>query len=62
MVTKNDSEEFMADFGRLLFGKLEPCMMQREWHQRLHTADKIELFPPSLIMLYRMATILRGLS
>ena len=27
-----------------------------------YTADKIELFPPSLIMLYRMATILRGLS
>ena len=62
MTTKHDSDEFLADFGGLLFGKLEQKHMQREWHMRLHKADSIVLFPPSLIMLYRMATILRGLA
>eukprot|EP01047_Picozoa_sp_COSAG01_P025801 COSAG01_NODE_1642_length_9641_cov_14.964682_9_plen_45_part_00 len=37
----------------MLFGKLQPKHMQREWHHQLHASDKIELFPPSLIMLYR---------
>ena len=46
----------------MLFGKLEQKHMQREWHMRLHKGDSIVLFPPSLIMLYRMATILRGLA
>lgn len=51
MVTKNDSDQFLHDFGGLLFGKLEPRHMQREWHHTLHASDKIERFPPSLIML-----------
>jgi hypothetical protein len=51
--TKNDSDQFLAEFGSMLFGKLQPKHMQREWHHKLHASDKIELFPPSLIMLYR---------
>lgn len=62
MVTENDNDEFMAKFARLLFGKLQPHHMQREWHHSLHRSDKIVEFPPCLIMLYRMATILRGLA
>jgi hypothetical protein len=29
MVTKNDEDEFMAKFASLLFGKLQPEMMER---------------------------------
>eukprot|EP01043_Picozoa_sp_COSAG02_P037390 COSAG02_NODE_2801_length_8003_cov_5.731655_3_plen_63_part_00 len=33
-----------------------------DWHVRLHKLDRIVVFPSELIMLYRMATLLRGLS
>ena len=62
MRTANDSDEFMADFGRLLFGRLEPAMMERGWHVRLHKLDRIVEFPTEMVMLYRMATLLRGLA
>ena len=62
MVTKNDEDEFMAKFASLLFGKLQPEMMERDWHVRLHKLDRIVIFPSELIMMYRMATLLRGLS
>jgi hypothetical protein len=32
------------------------------WHHRLHKLDRIVVFPSEVIMLYRMATLLRGLS
>jgi hypothetical protein len=40
MRTANDEDEFMADFAGLLFGKLSPEMMDRSWHQRLHSSAK----------------------
>ena len=33
-----------------------------DWHVRLHKLDRIVVFPSELIMMYRMATLLRGLS
>lgn len=32
MVTENDEDEFMAKFASLLFGKLQPEMMERGKH------------------------------
>eukprot|EP01052_Picozoa_sp_SAG31_P006787 SAG31_NODE_316_length_17841_cov_33.716154_7_plen_496_part_00 len=54
MQTKNDSDFFLGRFGRLLFGKLEPQMMERSWHHELHKRDRIVQFPTDLLMVYRM--------
>jgi hypothetical protein len=39
-----------------------PMHFSVDWHVRLHKLDHIVVFPSELIMLYRMATLLRGLS
>ena len=59
--TTNDSTEFLADFARLMFGKLKPEHLSHKWHTRLHEMDKILYFPNELSMVYRTSLLLRGL-
>lgn len=37
-------------------------MLEPKWHRELHKTDKITHFPPELLMVHRVALILRGLS
>ena len=62
MRTKNDSDFFIANFARLLFGHFRVEMMDRAWHVKLHAANKMIEFPVDMIMVYRVAALLRGLS
>jgi len=59
--TKNDSSEFLAQFARLMFGRLKPEHLNHSWHTRLHSLDKILYFPNELSMVYRTSLLLRGL-
>ncbi len=61
-VTKNDSTKFLADFSRLMFGKLRSEHLKREWHAALREEDDIRYFPNELSMVYRASTLLRGLA
>jgi aarF domain-containing kinase len=62
IVTKNDSTEFLAKFGRLMFGSFQPEHMSHDWHQSLHSMDRVLYFPKELSMVYRTALLLRGLA
>eukprot|EP00038_Savillea_parva_P030854 m.80896 g.80896 ORF g.80896 m.80896 type:complete len:355 (+) comp9376_c1_seq1:510-1574(+) len=59
--TQNSSDFFTASIARLMFGHITPDMLRREWHRKLRETDKIQSFPPHLIMVYRVAALLRGL-
>jgi aarF domain-containing kinase len=41
---------------------LQVEMLERDWHRKLHKEDKIVHFPPDLLMVHRVALLLRGLS
>ena len=60
--TKNDSTEFLAQFGRLMFGSFQPEHLSHDWHQNLHSMDRVLYFPKELSMVYRTALLLRGLA
>ena len=60
--TKNDSTRFLADFGRLMFGRFESQHLDHSWHQELHKEDRVLYFPKELSMVYRTALLLRGLA
>jgi aarF domain-containing kinase len=62
IVTKNDSTEFLAQFGKLMFGRFEPEHLQHEWHMNLHKKDRVLYFPKELSMVYRTSLLLRGLA
>lgn len=62
MKTKTDSDRFLADFGRLMFGSFEAKHLSHRWHQELHKEDSIVYFPNELSMVYRTALLLRGLA
>ena len=47
---------------RLMFGRVDLAMMDPAWHRSLHKLDKITHYPPELLMVHRVALILRGLS
>jgi aarF domain-containing kinase len=61
IITKNDSTEFLATFGRLMFGKFKPEYLQHSFHRKLHSTDRILYFPKELSMVYRTSLLLRGL-
>lgn len=60
--TKNDSTEFLATMGRLMFGPLHSEYLDHAFHRRLHRMDSIVYFPKELSMVYRSALLLRGLA
>ena len=62
IVTRNDSTEFLAKFGKLIFGAFEPEYLQHSWHLNLHKQDKVLYFPKELSMVYRTSFLLRGLA
>lgn len=62
IVTQNDSTEFLAKFGKLMFGAFEPEHLQHSWHINLHKQDKVLYFPKELSMVYRTSILLRGLA
>ena len=62
IVTKNDSTEFLAKFGKLMFGPIEPEYLQHSWHMNLHKMDRVVYFPKELSMVYRTSLLLRGLA
>jgi aarF domain-containing kinase len=62
ITTRNDSTEFLANFGRLMFGPLLPKYMDRDWHRKLHHQDQVLYFPKELSMVYRTSLLLRGLA
>lgn len=37
-------------------------MLNREWHVKLHAEDRVQAFPVEVMMVYRVAALLRGLS
>ena len=57
MATKNDDTWFMASMARLMFGQLQAEQIDPAWHRRLHSADRITVFPPDLMMVVRVAEI-----
>ena len=60
--TREDSTEFLAEFSKLMFGKLQPRHMEHKWHMQLHSMDKMLYFPKELSMVYRTSLLLRGLA
>jgi len=62
IVTKNNSTEFLAQFGKLMFGRFEPEHLQHDWHMNLHKKDRVLYFPKELSMVYRTSLLLRGLA
>jgi aarF domain-containing kinase len=62
IVTKNDSTEFLAKFGKLMFGPFQAEHMNHSWHMKLHEMDKVLYFPKELSMVYRTSLLLRGLA
>jgi predicted unusual protein kinase regulating ubiquinone biosynthesis (AarF/ABC1/UbiB family) len=62
ITTKNDDTEFLANFGRLMFGPLLPKYMDHGWHRKLHQQDQVLYFPKELSMVYRTSLLLRGLA
>lgn len=60
--TQNDSSQFLAEFGRLMFSSFEPKHLDHAWHQKLHVQDKVTYFPKELSMVYRTSLLLRGLA
>ena len=62
IITKNNSTEFLAEFGRLMFGPFEAHHLNHKWHMQLHQKDKVLYFPKELSMVYRTSLLLRGLA
>ena len=62
ITTRNDNTEFLANFGRLMFGPLLPKYMDHDWHRKLHQQDQVLYFPKELSMVYRTSLLLRGLA
>ena len=62
VVTLNDSTEFIATFARLMLGRLKAEHMDTEWHLRLHEMDRMTQFPPDMMIMVRMAMLLRGMA
>lgn len=60
--TKADSTEFLAEFGRLMFGSFQTKHLDHKWHRKLHEEDRVLYFPNELSMVYRTALLLRGLA
>eukprot|EP00746_Dinoflagellata_sp_MGD_P008802 gnl/MRDRNA2_/MRDRNA2_117665_c0_seq1.p1 gnl/MRDRNA2_/MRDRNA2_117665_c0~~gnl/MRDRNA2_/MRDRNA2_117665_c0_seq1.p1 ORF type:complete len:512 (-),score=100.86 gnl/MRDRNA2_/MRDRNA2_117665_c0_seq1:30-1565(-) len=60
--TENDDSYFIAQLARLIFDRIRPEIMDRQFHVELHSRDKVVEFPPSLLMVYRVAVLLRGLA
>eukprot|EP00040_Diaphanoeca_grandis_P013955 m.70541 g.70541 ORF g.70541 m.70541 type:complete len:546 (-) comp24239_c0_seq2:163-1800(-) len=60
--TKNDNASFYASFAQLLFGHIQVEMLDPAWHVALNKKDRIVTFPPEMIMVYRVAALLRGLA
>ena len=58
---RNDDTAFIASFARLLLGRLRPEHMEHDWHVRLHASDRVMTFPPDLMLVCRVAVLLRGL-
>jgi aarF domain-containing kinase len=61
ITTKNNLTEFLAKFGRLMFGPLKPEHLDHSWHRKLHEQDRVLYFPKELSMVYRTSLLLRGL-
>jgi hypothetical protein len=59
--SKNDNSKYLASFGRLMFGSIKPEYMEREYHIKLREIDQLTKFPSSLVMITRVAALLRGL-
>ena len=62
VLTEHGGDEFLAKLARLMFGRISGEMLEREWHKQLHKSDRVTHFPPDLLMVHRVALILRGLS
>lgn len=60
--TENDDSYFIAELARLIFDRIRPEIMDKEFHRALHSRDKVVEFPASLLMVYRVAVLLRGLA
>lgn len=60
--SQNDSTPFLADFARLMFGRLQPKHLSRDWHRQFHNRDRVLYFPSELSMVYRTSLLLRGLA
>ena len=59
--TNNDSTAFIATFARLIFGRIRSEHLSHDWHMALHQTDKIKVFPAELVLVVRVAFLLRGL-
>ena len=60
--TEKGGDEFLSKLARLMFGRVTLEMLEPKWHRELHRSDKVAHFPPDLLMVHRVALILRGLS
>jgi len=60
--TQNDCTDFLAKFGKLMFGPFKPEHLDHSWHRKLHQLDKVTYFPKELSMVYRTSLLLRGLA
>lgn len=60
--TEKGGDEFLGKMATLMFGRVTLEMLEPSWHRELHKSDKIVHFPPELLMVHRVALILRGLS
>jgi aarF domain-containing kinase len=61
LITKNDSTAFIATFAKLIFGRIKSEHLSHDWHMKLHATDKITVFPPEVVLVLRVAALLRGL-
>eukprot|EP00729_Bicosta_minor_P010428 gene10428-26655_t len=59
--TTNNSTTFIATFARLIFGRIRSEHLSHDWHMALHKTDKITVFPAELVLVARVAALLRGL-
>jgi len=60
-VTINDSTYFLATMARLMLGKLKSEHMNHDFHMNLHQTDRMTQFPPDMMIMVRVAMLLRGL-
>ncbi|KAF4729004.1 hypothetical protein FOZ62_010321 [Perkinsus olseni] len=55
-------ERYLSIMARLLFGRIEPYMLDPQFHIQLHKSDQLESLPGESLMGYRVAMLLRGLA
>ncbi|KAF4675944.1 hypothetical protein FOL47_007011 [Perkinsus chesapeaki] len=60
--TARKDERYLSIIARLLFGRIEPYMLDPQFHLDLHKSDQIESLPGDTLMGYRVAMLLRGLA